>query len=70
MPYWTDDPVRDAHNYDRECRRRLSRYPVCDCCQEHITDDKFYYIENKNLCAECLDSLFAEDTEKYIREDD
>lgn len=67
---WTDDPVKDYIAYDRERQRNLERYPKCDCCQEYITEEKFYFIEGKNLCAECLDYLFAEDTEKYIREDD
>lgn len=67
---WTDDPVADFHAYDRECQRNLERYPKCDCCQERITEAKFYYIEGKNLCEGCLDYLFAEETEKYIKEDE
>ena len=67
---WTDDPVADFAAYDRRCQRKLARYPVCACCQEHITEDKFYIIEDKNLCESCLDHLFAQDTEDYIQEDD
>lgn len=67
---WTDDPVADFAAYDRRCQRRLARYPVCDCCQESITEERFYLIDGKNICENCLDHLFGQDTEDYIQEDD
>lgn len=67
---WTDDPVRDFIAYDRECQRRLSRYPKCDCCGEYITEETFYYIEKQKVCEECLDLHYRRDTDDYIQEDD
>ena len=66
---WTDDPVRDSYGYERVCQRRLSRHPKCDCCGEYITEDRFYRIEEQNLCEECVDHLYAEDTEDFIEGD-
>lgn len=67
---WTDDPVRDAYAYERECQRRLSRYPKCECCDKYIVSDGFYRIGDENVCEECLESYYRVKTENYIREDE
>ena len=65
MMYRTDDPVRDFENYDREQQRRLERYPICECCGEHIQDEKLYYIDGRFFCEECIEDChrYTEDFE-------
>lgn len=66
---WTDDPVRDFDAYDRECCRKISRYPKCDHCGEYIVSDGFYLIGSDNVCEECLDKYYRVYTENYIEEE-
>lgn len=51
---WTDDPVRDAANYDAEAEERLNQLPVCDECNEHIQGEGYYEINGYNICPDCM----------------
>lgn len=52
---WTDDPVRDAANYEAERERKMQELPICDCCGDHITDDSYHEIRGLNICDRCLE---------------
>jgi formylmethanofuran dehydrogenase subunit E len=52
--FYTDDPVRDFENYDREMARRIARLPVCAECREHIQSEDLYDINGELYCEECM----------------
>ena len=52
---WTDDPVRDAANYEAERERKMQELPICDFCGNRITDEDYHNILGRNICDRCLD---------------
>lgn len=65
--YFSNDPVAD---YDRHCaqqERKLKKFPKCDNCGEHITDEYFYNIDGTFLCEECIRD-YRQNTEDWIEE--
>ncbi len=57
----------DLHaEYERDQERRLKKYPRCDCCRQHITDDYFYNINGLFAHEECLKAEYRVNTEDYI----
>ena len=61
--YRTDDPVRDFESYQRDLDECIERYPICECCGEHIQDEQLYYIDGRYFCEECI-----EDCHRYTDE--
>ena len=57
MPY-SDDPIRDFEQHDREQVKRLAELPVCDYCEEPIQDEAAYYINGEWYCENCLEDHF------------
>lgn len=60
MPY-TDDPVKDYEQYDKEQAKRLKKRPVCCCCDEPIQDDHYYLLERGKICPDCLEAFYREE---------
>ena len=54
------DPYADFDAYDREQQDAIERYPICECCGEHIQSERLYYIDGRFFCEECI-----EDCHKY-----
>ena len=54
--------------YERERERRLEKYPKCDCCDNHITDEHFYNIDGTFICEACLNSEYRKYTNDYIED--
>lgn len=63
---YTDDPVADFCHHDAEQQKKLDRLPVCDGCDNTITDDAYYDIDGTILCQECLDSNHKKYTDDFI----
>ena len=55
-----------AHERRRE--RELRKYPICDSCDERITDDYLYRINGVSICETCLKEDFRRKTEDYMEE--
>ena len=57
-------PNNVPDNYDmwesKEARENayLESCLVCENCTHHIQDDSHYEIENRILCADCVDELY------------
>jgi hypothetical protein len=67
MEYIPDyNDLHEAH--EREQERRLKKFPKCDCCREHITDDYFYNIDGLYLHDECLKAEYRVKTDDYMNE--
>ena len=51
---WTDDPVFDAERYMAEQEAKLDKLPVCVECENPITTDECYELDNGLVCPDCL----------------
>lgn len=52
---WTDDPVRDAANYDAEREKILEQLPLCNECNERIQDEYYFEVRGWTICPECME---------------
>lgn len=66
--YYTDDPVRDAMNYELEQESWLAKRPVCEICGEPIQDDYLYDIDGVIHCEECMKDEYRKCAEDYEKE--
>lgn len=52
--------IPDAYDmweaHEREQQRWLEKRPVCADCQEHIQEERAYYINGDWICEDCMDS--------------
>lgn len=62
---FTADPVADAERYTADLDARLRRRPVCDCCGEHIQDERALHYKGIWLCDSCRSG-----NEEYIEVDE
>lgn len=54
---WTDNPVRDANDYELENEKRLEQKPQCECCGEHIDQESAVRINGMYFCDNCIDGM-------------
>lgn len=59
--FYTDDPVKDFENYDRDQARKLSELPVCMDCDEPIQDSTCYEFNGEYICESCLKTYHQKD---------
>ena len=59
--FYSDDPVRDFENHDRQQAKQMRELPVCADCDEPISDDFCYEINGEYICQWCMDSLHRKD---------
>lgn len=67
--FYSDDPVRDFENHDRQQARKLRELqarklrelPICVDCDEPISDNFCYEINGEYICQWCMDSLHRKD---------
>lgn len=52
--WYSDDPLADFDRYDEEQNKWLERRPVCADCDEHIQDERAYYINGEWICRDCM----------------
>lgn len=64
---WTDDPVRDAMNYDMERQKELDSLPKCDICGQPIQGEDLYDLDGTLVCEECLNSEYRKSVDDYIQ---
>lgn len=60
------DPEADFARIEHEQEAWLKSRPKCDCCHQHIQDERFMRIDGSNYCLICADVLFGEYTEEFI----
>lgn len=58
--FYSDDPVLDAERYTAYQEAQVAKLPVCADCDEHIQDEKAYYINGEWICERCMDSYRRE----------
>lgn len=54
MLYRTDDPVADWDRHCHEQEKLAGRLPRCSECDQPITDDYGYYINDEWICEDCI----------------
>ena len=64
--FYTDDPVRDFHNYDAEVQAKLSKLPKCDDCADIIQDDYYYSVDGDILCESCMNDRYRHCADEYL----
>lgn len=70
MAIRTDDPVRDAAEYDAEQERKRSRLPKCAYCREVIDDDFCYNMDGDLVHTDCIiDYLHDDDNGFWVSVD-
>lgn len=63
---YTDNPVRDAMNYDMERQKELDSLPKCDICGQPIQDEDLYDLDGTLVCEECLNREYKKPVDDYI----
>lgn len=54
--------------HERRQERALRKYPICDSCDERITDDYLYRINGVCICETCLKEDYRRKTEDYMED--
>lgn len=62
--FYTDDPLRDFANYDREQAERERGKPRCAECEKPLYNENAYRLGGELYCAECVKAA-----ETYIDEE-
>lgn len=52
--------------YQAEQYRELRKLPKCAACDEHVTDDHFYLINDEVICPYCLEADYRKNTDDYV----
>ena len=65
MEFYTDNPVRDAENYDRYLAEKEKGRPKCTECGEPIADGDALHWHDVWLCKDCLKHF----TETFIADE-
>lgn len=52
---YTDNPLADFATYDFEQQKELEKLPRCVCCDERITDEYCYMVNDETVCESCMD---------------
>jgi formylmethanofuran dehydrogenase subunit E len=55
--------------WDQHCEqqeRELQRYPICDICDEPITDDYLIEFNGDLICERCLAQHYRKPVENYM----
>lgn len=58
--WYSDDPLADFDAWDKHQNEQLERFPVCMDCEQHIQDERAYYINGEWICRDCMSSYEQE----------
>jgi hypothetical protein len=62
----TDDPLRDADNYDRDQCRWLAERPLCHACGEPIQSEVCYEANGHKYCYGCGEDCWNDIRRFYL----
>lgn len=63
---YTDDPIADFARYDFQQQQELDRLPRCSCCDEPITDEYCYMVNDEPVCEDCMNKHFRVSVDDLI----
>lgn len=55
MIHRTDDPLHDFALYCEDQENWLNSRPTCDECRLKIQEDRYYEIDGKKYCPNCIE---------------
>lgn len=63
---YSDDPVRDFDEYDRQQEKLLEKLPICDGkkCGKRITE-YYYEVNHEILCESCMIRRYRRNINEY-----
>lgn len=61
---YTDNPIADALEHEKEVQDWLDRLPHCAFCHQPIQDENYFEIEGEPIHRECLTEYCEEHYEK------
>lgn len=64
---WTGDPLRDFDLWDAQKQKELDRLPKCAYCNQPMTDDYCYEINDEYICEDCLKANHRKCVDDLIR---
>jgi hypothetical protein len=64
----TDDPLRDADNYDRDQSAWLASRPVCHSCGEPIQSETCFAPNGQKYCYSCGEECWNDIKHLFIVE--
>lgn len=64
--FLTGDPEKDFDLYEAEREKAVNKLPICVECDEPITTDECYEINDELICPECLKNNYRKFTDDYI----
>lgn len=64
--FYSDDPVKDFENYDREQAKQMRELPVCADCDEPIQDDICFEFNGEYICPYCLIAFHQKDVRDCV----
>ena len=66
MMHYTDDPIRDAENYQADQEEWLKSRPICDVCGEPVQEDHYFSDGVIDVCCPncwgqyCIDNFLID----------
>lgn len=63
---YTDNPLADFAAYELEQEKRIEKLPRCSCCDEPITDEYCYMVNDEPVCERCMDRHYRVPVEDLI----
>lgn len=64
--FLTGDPEKDFDLYEAEREKAVNKLPKCVECDEPITTEECYEINDELICPECLKNNHRKFTDDYI----
>lgn len=64
--FYSDNPAADAARYDAEQKAQVDKLPRCAYCDEPITTDECYEINDELICPDCLIQEHRKWTDDYV----
>lgn len=59
--FYTDDPVKDFENHDREQAKQMRELPVCIDCDNPIQGSTCFEFNGEYICPDCLEIYHQKD---------
>lgn len=66
MSFYSDNPLADFHNWDKQQEEQRKKLPKCNECDNPIQDEHCYVINDEPICEDCLKSHYRKSVDSLI----
>ena len=63
---YTDNPLADFATHDFEQQKELEKLPRCSHCDEPITDEFCYMVNDEPVCESCMNRHYRVSVDDLI----